>query len=227
MPLIRIASRKDVADKKSLCVEADGKKLALFNLDGTLYVMDNACPHKGGPMCEGETSHGVVVCPWHGSEFGIADGSLKRGPATTNIATYPVSVSGDDIFVDLPGTTSPSAPRPVAFNVTPSFDAERPFGHGPFLNEIIEGMKFPFKLYGILPIVVISQNADEIDVYLGEIHVTEMDLKRLSALMDKMNDAWKTRITYCLFHAEQFPGAMLLNIRGPKAPTDVSKDIRF
>lgn len=226
MPLIKVASRKAVADKKSLCVEASGKKLALFNLDGAFYAMDNACPHKGGPMCEGDVTDGVVICPWHSSEFEIAGGALKKGPATTDIKTYPVSVSGDDILVDLPGET-PSTPRPVKFTFAPAFDAERPFNHEAFVHDVIEGMRFPFKLYGILPFVVISQDADEIDLHLGEIHMTETDLKKISSLMDAVNAKWKTGITFCLFHAEQFPGAMLLNIRGSKAPMNVSKDVRF
>ena len=96
-----------------------------------------------------------------------------------------------------------------------------------FLKKLIEGLQFPFKLYGQLPFVPISQSADELDLYLGEIHITEMDLKKLSSLMSLMNDTWKTEITYCIFHSSQFPDAMLLNMRGTKAPMDVKPDIRY
>jgi nitrite reductase/ring-hydroxylating ferredoxin subunit/uncharacterized membrane protein len=55
---------------------------------GGLAVLDARCPHRGGPMDEGEVRDGCLVCPWHGSEFRVRDGRLERGPATTDLPAY-------------------------------------------------------------------------------------------------------------------------------------------
>ena len=108
-----------------------------------------------------------------------------------------------------------------------AFDKFRPFKDKKFLSEVYSGIGFKFKLYGKIPFRKIFASQEEIDVDMGEIHVTEMDLKKLSELMDKINKKYKTEITYCLYHSSAKPGDMLLNIRGPKAPMLLSNEIKF
>lgn len=108
-----------------------------------------------------------------------------------------------------------------------TFDKERPFSDKGFLKDVYEGLKIKFKLYGVIPYKKLFEHPEEIDVDMGEIHITEVDLKQLSALMDRINKKYGTNITYCLYHSEDRPGDMLLNIRGPKAPSDISPKIRF
>jgi hypothetical protein len=108
-----------------------------------------------------------------------------------------------------------------------SFDAEHPFGFDAFRNEVIEGLKFPFKLYGVLPFKILMHSADEMDANIGNIHVTEKDLKQLSSVMTSLNEKWNAQITYCLFHTTQFPGDMILNFRGPHAPANLDPDNRY
>ena len=62
---IKIASTADLAPGKARCVEVGGKKVALFNLEGTFYAIDDTCTHRGGPLSEGEVSGEEVTCPWH------------------------------------------------------------------------------------------------------------------------------------------------------------------
>jgi len=54
-----------------------------------------------------------------------------------------------------------------------------------------------------------------------------VDLKELSNIIKKINNKYKTNITYCLYHSDQFPGKMLLNIRSPNAPKLISTNIKF
>ena len=56
-------------------MEVNGIWIALFNVDGTFYAMDNSCPHAGGPLGEGKVNGGIVECPWHGWRFDIRTGT--------------------------------------------------------------------------------------------------------------------------------------------------------
>lgn len=224
---IRIASVKDIRDGSVLCVKTDGKALALFQVNGAWRALDNACPHAGGPLCEGSVADGVVTCPWHGSQFTIETGAVVHGPAQKAVKTYPVEIRGDDVYVTLEGTVDERGPKAAAFKFQPAFDAEHPFADQAFVEELVQALKFPFKLYGVLPFTVISQSPDEIDAHLGEIHATEVDLQKLSDIMKTMNGKWKTSITYCLFLSTQFPGVFLLNVRGPNAPMSIKNDLTY
>jgi nitrite reductase/ring-hydroxylating ferredoxin subunit len=55
-------------------VEVQGKKIALFNLDGKFHAIDNTCTHRGGPLSEGELEGDEVTCPWR-----QVQGQLRRG----------------------------------------------------------------------------------------------------------------------------------------------------
>jgi nitrite reductase/ring-hydroxylating ferredoxin subunit len=50
-------------------VEAAGKRIAIFNLGGKYYAIEDTCPHRGGPLSEGMLAEDEVICPWHGSRF--------------------------------------------------------------------------------------------------------------------------------------------------------------
>lgn len=51
---------------------------------GRVCALVHSCAHLGGPLSEGTLKDGSVVCPWHGSEFALADGRVLNGPATHN-----------------------------------------------------------------------------------------------------------------------------------------------
>jgi nitrite reductase/ring-hydroxylating ferredoxin subunit len=61
--------------------------------------MEDACSHAGGPLSEGTVLGDVVECPWHGSRFCLADGSVVRGPATFPQLRLEARVSGGRIEV--------------------------------------------------------------------------------------------------------------------------------
>ncbi len=105
---------------------------------------------------------------------------------------------------------------------------KEPFANKKFLGFLLkEFAKTKLKLYGKIKYKLIFSDATEIDMDLGKIHVTEQDLKKLSALMDKTNKKFRTGIMYCLYHSDQFQGHMLLNLRGPNAPKLLDTNIKF
>jgi nitrite reductase/ring-hydroxylating ferredoxin subunit len=83
-------------------VEAAGRMLALFNVDGRLYAIDNSCLHRGGPLGEGELEGRVVTCPWHAWRWDVTTGANTNNPGV-KVACFAVRVEGDEVFVDLPG----------------------------------------------------------------------------------------------------------------------------
>ena len=63
-------------------VRHDDLDLLLVRQHGQLCALAHSCSHLGGPLSDGTLKDGSVVCPWHGSEFALADGRVINGPAT-------------------------------------------------------------------------------------------------------------------------------------------------
>jgi nitrite reductase (NADH) small subunit len=97
---VKVASTADLAPGQAIAVEVNGKAIALYNVDGTLYATDNTCRHQGGPLGEGILEGDVITCPWHMWEYNVRTGE-KVGNSSIQVATYPVQVDGTDIKVAL------------------------------------------------------------------------------------------------------------------------------
>ncbi len=74
-----------------------------------IHVLAERCSHQSGPLSEGDYHDGCLTCPWHGSSFRVADGSVARGPATAPQPSFQVRVTDGIVQVCLPG----AAPAPV------------------------------------------------------------------------------------------------------------------
>ena len=75
--LHQIAQKKDLEPGQGLSVEVEDKKIALFNIDGSYYAIDDTCTHRGGPLSEGSVEGTVVTCPWHGARFDVTSGEVS------------------------------------------------------------------------------------------------------------------------------------------------------
>ncbi|MBI2461390.1 MAG: Rieske 2Fe-2S domain-containing protein, partial [Candidatus Rokubacteria bacterium] len=73
--LAKVAEIADLAPGQGRVVEVEGKAIALFNVDGAFYAIDNTCLHRGGPLGEGELDGAVVTCPWHGWCYDVTTGA--------------------------------------------------------------------------------------------------------------------------------------------------------
>lgn len=87
----------DLPDDGLLRIEVAGQQVVLARVDEQLYAMGATCSHYGGPLDEGSIESGCLVCPWHGSHFRLADGSVARGPATAPQLSYDVRTTGDRV----------------------------------------------------------------------------------------------------------------------------------
>ena len=96
----RVAAVSDLPEGEVRVVECGGRSLALSNIDGELFAIDNVCTHDGGPLGEGRLRHGRVICPRHGAAFDARSGRALTLPAVRGVAAYPVSVEGDEAYVE-------------------------------------------------------------------------------------------------------------------------------
>ncbi len=63
---IPIANMEDIPPGTCTSIETEDLGIALFNIDGHIYALDNTCPLAGGPLGEGSIEGEDVTCPWHG-----------------------------------------------------------------------------------------------------------------------------------------------------------------
>jgi nitrite reductase/ring-hydroxylating ferredoxin subunit len=77
------AIREDeLADGETRAVPVEDRSVLFSRTDGVVSAIDGVCSHAGGPLSRGKVEDGVVTCPWHGSCFRLADGTVVRGPAS-------------------------------------------------------------------------------------------------------------------------------------------------
>jgi nitrite reductase/ring-hydroxylating ferredoxin subunit len=98
---VKAASTGEITPGQAKLVVLKGKEIALFNVDGEFYALDNLCTHEEGPLAEGDVEGHKVTCPWHGAKFDIRTGEVLCDPAYDAVARYNVRVAGQDIEVEV------------------------------------------------------------------------------------------------------------------------------
>jgi 3-phenylpropionate/trans-cinnamate dioxygenase ferredoxin subunit len=100
---VKVARIDEIPVNGSKLVEVDDVRVALFNLDGEFYAIEDVCTHDGGPLVEGEILAGCQVqCPRHGARFDIRTGEALSFPAFEATNTYEVRIDGDDVWLESP-----------------------------------------------------------------------------------------------------------------------------
>ncbi|HEU0265135.1 MAG TPA: Rieske (2Fe-2S) protein [Geobacterales bacterium] len=82
-------------------VTINNRQILLINMKGTIFACENDCPHQGSPMQAGIIKDEYISCPRHGYRFNLKDGQCRDFPEYT-LTTFPVTIQGEDIFVELP-----------------------------------------------------------------------------------------------------------------------------
>lgn len=98
---VAVASIHELVRGQGRLVQVNNKRVALFWVGDRYYAIDDVCPHRGGPLSEGDIEGEAVVCPWHGAIFDLATGAVRGYPAGADVTTYAVRVQGDQIEVAL------------------------------------------------------------------------------------------------------------------------------
>jgi 3-phenylpropionate/trans-cinnamate dioxygenase ferredoxin subunit len=97
----------DIPAGTRVSVEIGGRRVAIFNVDGALYALRDACPHQGARLSEGtvalsvesetpgryrlDTGKARIVCPWHGWEYDLQTGDSRHDRGTSRVKSYEVA----------------------------------------------------------------------------------------------------------------------------------------
>jgi len=100
---VTVLRRADLPPGKTRTVEVGGRPLALCNVGGDYFAVDDTCPHAGASLGQGHMEGDRVICPLHDACFDVRTGEAVEGPATTSVGTYAVRVVGDDVQIAAPG----------------------------------------------------------------------------------------------------------------------------
>jgi 3-phenylpropionate/trans-cinnamate dioxygenase ferredoxin subunit len=101
MAFTKVAAVGEIPAGSARQVTIDGRRLAVFNVGGTFYALDDTCPHRGAPLSEGTVNGTEVTCPWHAAAFDLATGEHLCPPAPSDVRAYKVQVVGDEVQVEI------------------------------------------------------------------------------------------------------------------------------
>ena len=98
---VKVATRGELGPGARKLVEIDGRAIAVFDVAGELYAIDDVCTHDGGPLADGELVGAEIRCPRHGARFDVRTGRALSFPAFEPVSTHAVEIRGDDVYVAL------------------------------------------------------------------------------------------------------------------------------
>lgn len=99
---VRVAETSDIPPGRVKVVLVGDRRIALCNVDGQFFAINNLCSHDGGPLDQGELAGDVIECPRHGARFDVRTGKVLALPAVKPLNTYPLRVEDSEIRVALP-----------------------------------------------------------------------------------------------------------------------------
>jgi len=89
---ITVCAAPALADREHRVVDVEGVDVAVFNLGGEFYALEDVCTHDGAEIASGELDGDEIVCPRHGARFCVRTGAVKSAPAYEDIAAFAVRV---------------------------------------------------------------------------------------------------------------------------------------
>jgi 3-phenylpropionate/trans-cinnamate dioxygenase ferredoxin subunit len=98
----RVCGLTELPDEGAAGFEVSGIPVAVVRAGGEVFALHDVCSHEEVPLSEGEIYDHTVECWLHGSCFDLRTGEPTGPPATSPVATYPVKIDGDDVYVALP-----------------------------------------------------------------------------------------------------------------------------
>ena len=97
---VEVAQLEQVAPGQSLFVYVGETGVALFNIDGKIYAINDTCVHQGSSLAQGRLNGKIVTCRAHGWKYDVTTGRLTLNP-DSGVACYPVEIVGDKIMVGI------------------------------------------------------------------------------------------------------------------------------
>jgi 3-phenylpropionate/trans-cinnamate dioxygenase ferredoxin component len=98
---VAVARTAEIPPGEARVFEVEGLALAVANVGGTFYAIDNLCTHDDGPLGSGKLCGSAIECPRHGARFDVRTGAVLRMPAAFPVKSYPTRVEGDRILIEV------------------------------------------------------------------------------------------------------------------------------
>ena len=98
---MRVCSLTDVPEEGAIRVDVGGRAICIARSQGEVFALSDVCSHADVALSEGDVEDGTIECWLHGSRFDLRTGVPTGLPATKPVATYPVTVEGDDVLVKM------------------------------------------------------------------------------------------------------------------------------
>jgi 3-phenylpropionate/trans-cinnamate dioxygenase ferredoxin subunit len=95
------ATKADIAPGEVFVTDVEGEQVALCNVDGEFYAIEDICTHDGSSFDATDLEGPEIYCPRHGAIFDVRTGEALGAPAFSPVATYPVRLNGDTVEVGL------------------------------------------------------------------------------------------------------------------------------
>ena len=97
---VKVATTGDVPAGQGRTVEVNGREIAVFNVGGNFFAIDNTCKHRGGSLGEGELDGQIVTCPLHAWTYDVTTGECFDDPACA-VDRFNVKVEGSDVLIEI------------------------------------------------------------------------------------------------------------------------------
>ena len=101
MAWVTVARTTDIPPSRVHVYEVGDHEVAVCNVDGAFYAIDDLCTHDGGSLDQGELEDAEIECPRHGARFDVRTGAAVQLPAFQPVETHAVRVDGDDVQVEV------------------------------------------------------------------------------------------------------------------------------
>lgn len=98
---VKIAKADDLKPGQAKSVDVNGRAIALFNVKGEFFAVDDSCTHMGAPLANGMLAGKTVTCEWHGACFNLESGEAETAPARGDVRAYKVFTVNDELEIDL------------------------------------------------------------------------------------------------------------------------------
>ena len=102
MTWLRVAPADAIADGDYAQIEVDSVLVAVFNIHGTFYAIEDTCTHDGGELAGGALDGDVVICPRHGARFCLRTGAALTPPAYEPVRTFTTRINDGFVEVEEP-----------------------------------------------------------------------------------------------------------------------------
>lgn len=98
---VSVTRVNDIPDGEVRVFNVDGARVALCNVGGQVFAIDDTCTHDDGPLGSGFLDGHAIECPRHGARFDVRTGAVLKMPAAFPVRTYKTRVLNGDVQVDL------------------------------------------------------------------------------------------------------------------------------